>query len=292
MEEPTDSLEELLSSSVLSEGRNNLQGEEQIIWSRYIQEIDSIEDQYGRYLRRIKGHTARYLYPDTPILRLDRFLRILYSGVLLSLLASGLITGKFSFLAMLALFVLLVALRFIGVHINVPNYDIKSILLITFLFVATIYFCACIFDDDKINNANRKEKEDSNCVFSDEINSYCEASISIGSYYRLYKLKKPTYKKEYVDAIRNIEKQLRKEFSTLIENRKEKVCNFKKINPYQLTPKYVSSLSMSDRVFLVTALEQKAKEAQGEESRNNALKAAGAVGLLALLIGTGGTFGP
>jgi uncharacterized membrane protein YfcA len=37
---------------------------------------------------------------------------------------------------------------------------------------------------------------------------------------------------------------------------------------------------------------QKAKEEKGEESRNKALKVAGAVGLLALLIGTGGGFGP
>lgn len=290
--ESADSLEDLLSSSVLSEGRANLQHEEQIIWLHYIKEIDKIEDHYGRYLRRVKGHTSRYFYPDTPILRLDRFARILYSGVPFVVVMSGIVTGLLLFLVILALLVILVALNIIGLRFDFPVFNIKPILIGIFLLIATYSMSDFIFEEDKTNNGNRKAREESNCIFLDELNSHWSASTTIGSYYRMYKLKRPMYKKDYVKAARDIEKQLQKEISSIIENRKEKIEKFKQVNPYKLTPKYLSSLSVSERFLLIKAFEQKAKDEKGEESRNNALKVAGAVGLLALWIGTGGTFGP
>ncbi|MFM7372219.1 MAG: hypothetical protein ACKO2Z_31425, partial [Sphaerospermopsis kisseleviana] len=85
-------------------------------------------------------------------------------------------------------------------------------------------------------------------------------------------------------------KQLNKDIWSLQEFRKNKINKFKSINPYQLTPKYISSLSLSERFLLVKALEQKAKDEKGEAALKNALKVAGAVGLVALWIGTVGGF--
>jgi hypothetical protein len=49
-------------------------------------------------------------------------------------------------------------------------------------------------------------------------------------------------------------------------------------------------LSLSERFLFVKVLKEKAKEEKGEEVMKNALKVAGAVGLVALWIGTGGGF--
>ncbi|MBD2694229.1 J domain-containing protein [Anabaena catenula] len=265
--ESVDNIEDLLSPSVLSEGFEILQQEEQIIWSKHMQDIDDIEHQYHDYLSTVKGHKPRNLYPDTALLKLNRYLRIIYCGVPVAYLFSSFICGIF-----LQVFI------FLG--FKQQNIMIPIVISCGLLFVLSL--CSYIFSEGSLDD------NDLEYIYYDKLPAYWITFRGIGSYYRYNKLKSPIYEKTFVKLIRGIVKQLNKDILSLQESRKVKINKFKSINPYQLTPKYISLLSLSERFLLVKALEQKAKDEKGEAALNNALKVAGAVGLVALWIGTGG----
>jgi DnaJ-domain-containing protein 1 len=276
-EETVNNIEDLLSPSVLSEAFEILQQEEQIIWSKNMQDIDDIENQYYDYLSTVKGHKPRNLYPDTALLKLNRYLRILYAGVPCACFYSLFYMGM-----------MLLMLRFVGfvgflVTGAEQKFEIEFLNILVLIFSCMLVF-SFIFSEGSLDD------NDSEYIYYDKLATYLITFKGFASYYKYDKLKSPIYEKTYVKLIRGIVKQLNKDILSLQESRKVKINNFKNINPYQLTPKYISLLPLSERFLLVKALEQKAKDEKGEAVLKNALKVAGAVGLVALWIGTGGSF--
>ncbi|MBO1063242.1 MULTISPECIES: DnaJ domain-containing protein [Nostocales] len=275
--ESVDNIEDLLSPSVLSEGFEILQQEEQIIWSKHMQAIDNIENQYYDYLSTVKGHTSRNLFPDTPLLKLDRFLRIIYFGL--------------PFSCCIALFFSIMLLSWILLMNNFfPTSKMEfSFFLASFVFVTIGLLCGFIFSEDYFSLIP-EQIEDHQHIYLAELHTHIVLKTSVGAYSKFNKLKSPIYKNSYVIAVSNVIKKLDLDILSVKNYRQEKINKFKSINPYQFTPQYISSLSLSERFLFVKVLKEKAKEEKGEEVMKNALKVAGAVGLVALWIGTGGGF--
>ena len=165
--------------------------------------------------------------------------------------------------------------------------ELTPSLLLGWLVFCTIGALFClVFIEDSLSSTP-KEIEDYRHIYLEDLHKYL-LSTGIGTYFKINKLKSPLYKENYVIAVRNAVKELELDILALQNYRREKINKFKNINPYKLTIEYISSLSLSERFFLVKALEKKAKEEKGEEVMQSALKVAGAVGLVALWIGTGG----
>jgi curved DNA-binding protein CbpA len=287
--------EDLLCDAVINEGLNILIEEEKSIYSLYLIEMKNIQAEFKEYLSELKTHDSMNFYPDTIINRLDRVLRVFY-GMLPIFFIAGLF---FSFFITLGLFIV----HQIILYFEIMDHSLSlgswiNILVYISLPIAFLCLIGVILDNDSFVRKKQKTKndDDSYYFYSDDFLIYKHKYIAFGSSVRLCKFMLPIYKKEYVKKIRKNSKQIILKMDEITKHRREIITKFKGMNVNNLTTVYISQLSYSERFLFVKALEEKAKEEQkkkqNEQATANAAKVAGAVGLIALFIASGGNFGP
>lgn len=280
-------LDELLSSAVLEEGFQIFAQEEEALWQSFIKELHRVREQHGI---EESPHLSVNLFPDDLGMKLFRVFALIGSGIV----GMGVVMIIFGLLAG----VVAIALGFI---INILLYPLGTLVFWFYLyiflpFLVIVYFgiiLYSLFTDDNVTDEECRQREKSQCIFSQSIHRYWKQTEELGANFRAYKIFSTLYPSDYVEQVTNKRNKFSERIKELISKRHEKVNFFKELNPDKLTGEYVSSLSACERLLLMKALQQKAEEAQQQANNAelaNVLKAAGAVVLLGILFGGGGGF--
>ncbi|MBD2169373.1 J domain-containing protein [Calothrix membranacea FACHB-236] len=267
-------IDDLLSPEILKEGISLLQEEEKNLYLELICNVDKVESDFESYLNLVKRHKKRTLSTDTFLMRIVRLLRFI--GLLIIL-----------FITFYFLIFLWIKLMSMLTGDNIGD-DFASILSAIFSLIANIYI---LIIDKNLDSDSSQKINNEYIVFSEEIIEYCHNYKVLFSEVKLSKLISPLYKPNYVEPIRTLKKDFDDKLKELTSAREKIIKKFMTLEPYHITPKRIIDLSPSERFLLVTALERKYKQEADNKKWDQALKVAGGIGLLAIIIGTGGGFG-
>ncbi|MBD2458724.1 J domain-containing protein [Nostoc sp. FACHB-87] len=266
-------LDELLSPEILNEGVLLLQEEERKIYLEFICKVDQVETHFKSYLDSVEEHLKRTLSPDTALMRCTRLLRLLGLEIIL--------------------FVIFYCFLFWGVklfNIFIGSYMTNtSVAFVSVLISATMSLSYLILEST-IDSTSIKNIQDEYIVFSEQVIEYCHKYKIFSSEVKLSKLISVTYKSSYVNAIKSVKRDFDKKLEELTSKRKKIINELSVLEPYHITPQKVINMPFPERFLLVKALEKKYKQEVEKQRWNEALTIAGGIGLLAIIIGTGGGF--
>lgn len=283
------SLEDLLADPVLMEGFEQLCAEEQELYDRAVEAV--LQTRSG-FLGCLPPTAANFVnfYPDSVSHRINRVLRIFYAFIPGTLLSIGFLIGFVWF----CLFVIEFGLGLLLGRAPIAWATFMSDHFWAIAITLTLLFSALVLLPDVSSDDSRtkREKISSYYLFSGCLRGYYQRCLDLGSQVRFANFRQPLYPSAYVRQVRAIAKDFESQFQKLHSQRQQKIDRFKQLNQLKLTTDFVAQLSLPDRFLLYFALDEKAKAEKSEKARKDALKVAGAVGLVALFIASGGGIGP
>ncbi|WP_338442556.1 J domain-containing protein [Synechococcus elongatus IITB4] len=282
-------LEDLLADHVLLEGFEQLCAEEQELYDRAVEAILQTRSGFLGYLPPAEASFVNF-YPDSVSNRIHRVLRIFYSFIPGTLIGFGLFVGFIWFCLLVIEFGLglLLGSAPIAWAMFISNSFWAITIILMLLFSALVLLPDVSTDDTR----TKREKISSYYLFSGCLRGYYQRFLDLGSQVRVANFRQPLYPSAYVKSIRAIAKDFEANFQKLHRDRQQKIDRYQQLNRLKLTIDFVAQLSLPDRFLLYFALDEKAKAEKSEKARQDALKVAGAVGLVALFIASGGGIGP
>ena len=282
-------LDDLFADHVLLEGFERLCEEEQQLYDRAVEAVLETRSGFLGYLPPMEKNFVNF-YPDSVSNRINRALRIFYSFIPGSLISFGLFVGFIWFCLWVIEFGLGLLLG--SAPIAWALFISDHFWTITIILVALFAACVLLPDVSSEDIRTKREKISSYYLFSGCLRGYYNRFLDLGAQVRFANFRQPLYLSSYVKSVRAIAKDFEAQFQKLHSERQQKIDRYKQLNRLKLTMDFVAKLSLSERFLLYLALDEKAKAEQSAKARNDALKVAGAVGLVALFIASGGGIGP
>lgn len=278
-----ESLDSLLSSSILEKGFSALSRDEEDLLEHFLGSVKSVNERF---------YSISYIFPDTMETKVYRYFRLIWVIFIVLPFGFSAFSLVLSFLSVIAFWIIPLVGSLASLFLVFIGFP-----LLTICYIATAFFVIVHNEAKEIYTREvRDNYQVTEGIFSVAALRYWKSTRDIGSYFRWYKLISPVYTDiSYVYKIDSLRNNFDSELATLLRARVNKLNQFLKLPLDKLTTSFVASLSESDRLLLVIALKKRAEEerkkAQAEQGHGEVegfLKVAGAIALLGIFFGGGG----